>query len=314
MRQGSRSGRPGARGLRRPPGVRPATCAAVAARGPSRSARGVLAVCGAALALVAASPTVAAAAGSPSRDVQLVYCLSDAHRVDLVAAAVRLGLLTAESTTESVRSVGTPRQISSQRWADVHQKDFARACSALMAATAGTPVTAAPSPAEEDWFLTFVKGLPPLLVGVLLTLGGQLFERTSSERRELKKQLQSEESAFRWAVGAYLEAYEDDAGADHTAVRGCREGLIAALGRLPGSPARRRAARLVAADIPLGEPLPRVRDGAPLGKDARSDLARAERTSLNRALASLSGLDHGRVYWGWRSVRQWLPRRPGAAV
>ncbi|MFJ8112659.1 hypothetical protein [Streptomyces sp. NPDC096132] len=282
-------------------------------RGPGRAARSVLAVCGATLAL-AAAPAAAAPAGSPSRDVQLVYCLSDAHRVDLVAAAVRLGLLTADSGADSVRTVGARRRMPPLRWAEVREEDFARACSALMAATSGAPAAATPGAAEEDWFPTFLKGLPPLVVGVLLTLGGQIFERTSSEQRDMKRQLRSEESAFRTAVREYLADYEDDAGADHTAVRTSREALTVTLGRLPGPKARQRAALRAAEGIPLADPLPRVRDGAPLGMDARGHLTRAARAELDGALRAVVALDRGRVHWGWRTVREWFPRRSGAAV
>ncbi|MER5755464.1 hypothetical protein [Streptomyces sp. NPDC002088] len=279
-----------------------------------------MAVCGAALLLAAAAaPATAAPAVSGERDVQLVYCLDVPHRDDLVAAAVALGLLVPGGAAgqDSVRPVGSGGHMTLQRWAEQREEDFSRACSALMAAAADSREPAAQGSGGEDgWFVTFLKGLPVLAAGALLTLGGQLSERVSSERRQSHQRLRTDEAAFRGAARAYLAAYEGDADADHAAVRSAREALAGTLFQVPGPAARRRAAGLAVEGLPLAGPLPSSRDGSVLGTEDRAREARAAGDSVDRVLRSVSGLDRGVAHWGWRTVREWRVRRsePGAAV
>ncbi|MFF4833632.1 hypothetical protein [Streptomyces sp. NPDC001315] len=332
MRQGTGHGRRGAPNGGRAPGIRPterATAPPRGSRSPARRVHGFTAVrgaavCGAALLLAAATapasaaPWSATAAASGERDVQLVYCLAAAHRDDLVAAAVALGLLVPGGAAgqDSVRPVGSGGRMTLQRWAERREKDFSRACSALMAAGADSREPAAQGSDGDGWFVTFLKGLPVLAVGALLTLGGQLSERVSSERRQLRQRLRTDEAAFRGAARAYLAAYEDDADADHAAVRSAREALAGTLFQVPGPAARRRAAGLAVEGLPLAEPLPSSREGLVLGTEDRAREARAAGDAVDRVPRSVSGLDRGVAHWGWRTVREWRVRRlePGAAV
>ncbi|UIX34839.1 hypothetical protein [Streptomyces sp. GQFP] len=259
-------------------------------------------VTGAALLLLAAGagPAFAVSAGdanSPERDAQLVYCLAPAHRTDLRTAAVRLGLLKADADV-------TPEQ-----WAKDHGDDFGRACAALMAAESDSPGTAAQAKeADKDgWLMTALKQLPLLLLGALLTLGGQSYERGSAERRSLRLELRTTENAYRDAVREYLDTYGVSyARADHSPVRSAREALTAALSRVPGPAARLAAAERIADGLPLAEPLPRSGDYL-LDSETRTRIANEEHTAVASCLRSLPELNRSFPYWSWRT------RRPGSA-
>lgn len=150
---------------------------------------------------VTAAPAFAAPGASAERDAQLVYCLGTAHRGDLVTAAVRLGLLKAGATAqETVIPTAAGGRMTLEKWAEHSQDDFGRACSALMSADSDSPGAAAGGSAEDGWFMTFLKSLPLLGAGALLTLGGQFSERVSAERRQLTQQLDSGTAAFRAAA------------------------------------------------------------------------------------------------------------------
>ncbi|WP_189601390.1 hypothetical protein [Streptomyces lateritius] len=260
--------------------------------------------------LAAAAPAFAAPPGSKERDVQLVYCLDSAHRGDLVTAAVRLGLLRPDvSTPDSVMPTAPPvGRMSPETWAVRHEGDFSRACSALMAADADAP--GAPAEKKEDgWFEAFLTSLPLLAVGALLTLGGQMSERLSTERRLLKQQLDAGATAFRTAAHAYLTAYEADPQADHTAVVGAREALLGALAQVAGPGARRKRAQELADGLPLAQPLPGARAGTLLGTAARARDAQEVRGAVERELRAVAELNGRALHWRWRTVRARL-RRP----
>ncbi len=325
MRQGMRHGPHRAPHGGRPPGVRPVErTAAPPAPRPGRRlrlrGRSAHAVTGTTLLLLAvgAAPAFAAPAASDERDVQLVYCLDRDHRPDLVDAAVRLRVLRPDSVAglDRVRPSGAGGRMTLERWAERREKDFERACSALMAAASEAPVAAAKDSGEESWIATFLKGLPLLAAGALLTLGGQFSERHSAERRLFKQQLSADESAYRTAVGEYLAGYEHDPRTDHSAVRTTREALAGTLSRVPGPSTRRAAARLAADGLPLAQPLPDARDGYLLDTDARADDAERERASVERHLRSISDLNRTLLHWSWLTLRTRIARRtaPGAAV
>ncbi|MGW1716970.1 hypothetical protein [Streptomyces sp. NPDC002156] len=275
----------------------------------NRSARGCAppgrrrhAVTGATLLLLAAGagPAFAVSAGdanSPERDAQLVYCLAPVHRTDLLTAAVRLGLLKADA------------QVTPEQWAKDHDDDFGRACTALMAAESDSPGTAAQArKADEDsWLMTALKQLPLLLLGALLTLVGQSYERGSAERRSLRLELRTTENAYRDAVREYLATYGVSYDrADHSAVRSAREALTTALSRVPGPAARLAAAERIADGLPLAEPLPR--SGTYLFDDeTRTRIANEEHASVASCLRALPELNRAFPYWSWRT------RRPGSA-
>ncbi|MFG2935883.1 hypothetical protein [Streptomyces sp. NPDC048282] len=281
----------------------------------------VVCACGAAVLLSAAAPAWAGPAGSKERDVQLVYCLDPARLDSLVAAAVRLRLLRADSTTgpAGVRPVGSAGRLTAQQWADRHETDFARACSALMAASSDSPATAAGTDGGGGLSALW-QGVLLSAAGALLTLLGQTSERVSAERRELRRRLVAEEAAFRSAARTYLTDYESDPrGAGHPAVRAAREALAATLLRVPGPEVRRRAARRLAEGLPLPRPLPAVRNGTVLGADARTGEARAPGEALDALPGAVSDLDRPPGYWSLRAVRERnTPRTPdttpGAAV
>ncbi|MBT2444308.1 hypothetical protein J7E93_30290 [Streptomyces sp. ISL-36] len=265
--------------------------------------------------LGAAAPAFAASPGSTERDVQLVYCLDTAHRGDLVSAAVRLGLLRPDvSTPDGVKPVAPVGRMSLESWAVRHEGDFARACTALMAASSDAP--GAPAEKKQDgWFEAFLTSLPLLAVGALLTLGGQISERLASERRLLGQQLDAGVTAFRTAARAYLAAYEADPQADHTAVVTAREALLGALAQVAGPGARRERAQSLADRLPLERPLPGARGGSLLGTAARARDAREVRRSVEGELRAVSELNRRALYWRWRTVRARLTRQaPGAAV
>ena len=280
------------------------------------SARTACAATGAVLLLLAAGAAPAFAA-SKERDVQLVYCLAAVHRADLVDAAVHLRLLRADSVgQDDVRPVAGGKAISLERWSELYDEDFARACSALMDATPESPGPTPQDGGGDSWVVTFLKGLPVLAAGALLTVGGQLFERGTSERRLLRQQLGTDEAAYRTAVREYLAAYERDPHTDHSAVRAAREALAGTLSRVPGPPARRQAALEVADGLPLARPLPAVREGTALGTGARTrETLRAQETA-DRLLRSVPNLNRRSTYWSWRTLRGRYDRgtTPGAAV
>ncbi|MFF8277233.1 hypothetical protein ACF05T_14160 [Streptomyces lateritius] len=282
-------------------------------RAPGRSAAAAVVPRAAAAAialLAAAAPAFAAPPGSKERDVQLVYCLDSAHRGDLVTAAVRLGLLRPDvSTPKSVMPTAPPvGRMSPEAWAVRHEGDFSRACSALMAAGADAP--GAPAEKKEDgWFEAFLTSLPLLAVGALLTLGGQMSERLSTERRLLKQQLDAGATAFRTAARAYLTAYEADPQADHTAVVSAREALLGALAQVAGPGARRERAQALADGLPLAQPLPGARAGTLLGTAARARDAQEVRGSVERELRAVAELNGRALHWRWRTARARL-RRP----
>ncbi|MGW2824941.1 hypothetical protein ACWC24_28640 [Streptomyces sp. NPDC001443] len=320
------------------------------------------AVCGTALLLAAgAAPASAAPSASDDRDVRLVYCLSDAHRDGLVAAAVALGLLTpggaaGQDSVQPVRPVGSAGptgatgsvgpsgvtgsvgpsgatgsagptasagvaaaggRMTLRQWADRRTDDFTRACSALMAAEADSGAPAARgSGAEDGWFEAFLKGLPALAAGALLTLGGQFSERVSSERRLSRQRLRTDEAAFRGAARTYLAAYGSDPEADHAAVRSTREALAGTLFQIPGPAARRRAAARAVERLPLAGPLPASREGVVLGPEGRAGEVREAGEAVDLVLRTVSDLDRGAVHWALRTVLEWRVGRtaPGAAV
>ncbi|MFF7978653.1 hypothetical protein ACFZDK_05920 [Streptomyces sp. NPDC007901] len=311
-----------ARGVRaldaRAPDAGPARRTAAFRHRPGLSAVALTAVCacGAALLLSAAAPAWAGPAGSKERDVQLVYCLDPARLDSLVAAAVRLRLLRADSTTgpAGVRPVGSAERLTAQEWADRHEADFSRACSALMAATSGSPATAAGKDGGGGgggWLTALWQGVLLSAAGALLTLLGQTSERVSAERRELRRRLAAEEAAFRSTARTYLTDYESDPrGADHPAVRAAREALAATLLRVPGPEVRRRAARRLAEGLPLPRPLPAVRNGTVLGADARTGEARGPGEALDTLPGAVSDLDRPPGYWSLRAVRERSTRHP----
>ncbi|MEH0423016.1 hypothetical protein [Streptomyces sp. B21-083] len=279
-----------------PPGRRPR------ARHASRAATGAVLL----LLATGTAPAFAAAAGgadSPERDAQLVYCLDPVHRTDLLTAAVRLGLLKADA------------KVSPERWAKDHAEDFGRACAALMAAESNSPASAAQQDkggGEDGWFVALLKQLPLLLAGALLTLGGQSYERGQSERRSLRQELGTTESAYRAAVREYLADYRQDERADHAAVRAARDALALVLSRVPDPPARRAAAERLADGLPLAEPLPRTAGRYLPDSPTLTRTADREQESVDRWLRSLSGLNRTSLYWSWRSLHN-RPVRPGAA-
>ncbi|WP_157876713.1 hypothetical protein, partial [Streptomyces graminilatus] len=241
-------------------------------------------------------PAFASAAGnadSPERDAQLVYCLDPVHRADLLTAAVRLGLLKANAT------------VSPEQWAKDKGDDFGRACAALMAAESDSPGTAAQAKGanEDSWFMGLVKQFPLLLLGALLPLAGQSYERVSSQRRELRQELGARESAYRMAVREYLTAYEEDERADYSAVRAARDALAVALSRVPGPAVRRAAAEELAEGLPLAEPLPHSGGQYLLDTATRTHDAAEVHASVIARLQALPRLNRGLMYWGWRTVR-----------
>ncbi|WP_435611642.1 hypothetical protein [Streptomyces sp. bgisy159] len=304
QRRGHGRQRPG-HGARSPGTRRGTRAGSPAARGPRRSAAALTTACGAALLLAAAAPVAAAPGAADERDVQLVYCLGPAHRADLVAAGVRLGLLRPGSGAAGpgVRRAASDGRLTVEDWADRHGKEFARACSALMAADSEAPAPAADK-GGDGWLATFGTALLLSAAGALITLGGQLSERIASERRELRRRLVAEEAAFRSAARAYLTGYENNPRTDHTAVREAREALAAGLFRVPGPAARRRAARQVAEGLPLARPLPAARDGAVLGTDARAEEARTAGRAVDVVPGSVAELDRAPGYWALRTVRE----------
>ncbi|WP_405816366.1 hypothetical protein OG241_17440 [Streptomyces sp. NBC_01390] len=270
-----------------PPGRRPR------ARHASRAATGAVLL----LLATGTAPAFAAAAGgvdSPERDAQLVYCLDPVHRTDLLTAAVRLGLLKDDA------------KVSPERWAKVHDEDFGRACTALMAAESDTPASAAQKDGgggEDGWFVALLKQLPLLLAGAVLTLFGQSYERGQSERRAIRQELGTTESAYRAAVREYLAHYRQTDRADHTAVRAARDALALALARVPDPPARRAAAERLAGGLPLAEPLPQANGPYLTVPQTRTRTADSEQESVDRWLRSLAELNRASLYWRWRTVR-----------
>lgn len=256
-------------------------------------------VTGAALLLLAAGavPAFAASAGdanSPERDAQLVYCLAPTHRTDLLTAAVRLGLLKDGA------------KVTPEQWAKDHDDEFGRACAALMAAESDSPGTAARAEeaAGDGWLLTALKQLPLLLLGALLALVGQSYERGSAERRSLRLELRTTENAYRDAVREYLDTYGVSYDrADHSAVRSAREALTVALSRVPGPAARLAAAEGIADGLPLAEPLPRNSGIYLLDDETRTRIANEEHASVASCLRSLPELNRAFPYWSWRTRR-----------
>ncbi|MFE9253645.1 hypothetical protein [Streptomyces sp. NPDC006879] len=283
-------------------------------RGRRARGRPALATAGAALALLTAGtyPTFADSTSSGSRDIQLVYCLDSAHRGDLVAAAVRLMLLRPDSAADPgaavhLRSGG---HMALETWAARRVEDFGRACEALMAADSPPPATAtADGSAEDDWFTGFLKEIPLLAAGALLTLGGQQSERRVSEIRLFKSQLGAEEKVYRTAVREYLTRYEQDPHTDHRAVRTARETLAATLSRAPGPSVRQAAAQQVAEGLPLGRALSGNQAGALLGPEARAGEAERASALVDRRLRQISELNRSSLYWLWLTVRTKLAQR-----
>ncbi|MEV6582938.1 hypothetical protein AB0M92_32795 [Streptomyces sp. NPDC051582] len=289
----------------------------------TRHVRKGLGTAAAVLVVLAAAPAFAAPAGSRERDVQLVYCLDAPHRAELFAAAARLGLLRPAAptpvsvmVTDSVLPTASVGRMTPQAWSVRRQDDFARACSALMGAASDGPGPAAEEKKEEGgWFGTFLTSLPLLAVGALLTLGGQSWERVSTERRLLKQQLESARTSFRAAAREYLRNYEDDPATDHAAVLTAREALGAALAQVAAPGARRARAHRLADELPLARPLPESSDGRLLGTHARARRAQEVRQTVDRMLSAVSDLNGRTLYWRWRTARERRARTtPGASA
>ncbi|MEV4923802.1 hypothetical protein [Streptomyces roseoverticillatus] len=263
------------------------------------------------LAAPAAAVVTPAYAGTASdapeeRDTQLVYCLDAKHRGDLVTAAIRLGLLRPDVTSDGIvrPSVAGAGSMTLEQWTERREEDFGRACSALMAAASDSPGTAAEKKQEEGWFETFVKSLPLLAAGALLTLGGQFSERVSSERRQRSQQLSSHEAAFRAAVREYLAAYESDPRADHTAVATAREALRGVLSQVSGPATRRTEAQRLAEGLPLARPLPAAQGGGVLGTEGRARLSQEVRESVETHPRAVMDINRRSLYWRWRALRE----------
>ncbi|WP_158708475.1 hypothetical protein [Streptomyces sp. NRRL S-244] len=289
----------------------------------TRPGRAGLGTAAAVLVLLAGAPVSAAPAGSKERDVQLVYCLDASRRAELVTAAVRLGLLQPGASapdslmaTDSVMPTASVGRMTPEAWSVRRQDDFARACSALMGAASDSPGAGAEEKkGEGGWWETFLTSLPLLAVGALLPLGGQAWERVSSERRLLKQQLESGRASFRAAAREYLRNYEDDPAADHAAVLTAHEALGAALARVAAPGARRTRARQLADELPLARPLPEFSGDRRLGTDARARRAQEVRQSVDRKLSAVSDLNRRTFYWRWRTARERLARTtPGATA
>ncbi|WP_327268399.1 hypothetical protein OG233_10510 [Streptomyces sp. NBC_01218] len=263
-----------------------------------------------------AASVLRAVSTDPGRDVLLVYCLDPAHRAELVAAGTRLGVLDRRSPGPGrVLPAGADRPVTVEEWAGgPRSDDFARACSALMAAAAGTPGGAGEKK-EKGWPAELLTSLPLLVAGALLTLAGQASERVNAERRANRQQLALGELTYRTAVGTYLAAYESEGYGDHTAVLAARETLTAPLARISGPAARRAEARRLTEGLPLARPLAAEDGGGFLGRQARLREAHGVRLRLDRELGALAGLDRRAVHWRWRTVRERFARRtPGGGA
>lgn len=287
----------------RAPASAPARSVPGRGRSPARCA--LLAGLGlAVLVLSAAFPARAASQDSAERDVQLVYCLGPAHVDDLVASAVLLDLLTSNSTAREVGVRGSAGKPTVEQWAGQHRKDFARACTALMTAESDTPAPAEGKDDDGGWLVALWQGVLLSAAGALLTLLGQTSERVASERRELRRRLSTEETAFRVAARAYLQAYRTAPEAEHAPVHAAREALAATLSQVGGPAARRRAARRAAEELPLAGPLPATREGEVLGKEARAAEARRAQAAVDTVPASVADLRRAAGYWSLRGVRE----------
>lgn len=253
-----------------------------------------------------AAATAAADDGGKERDVRLVYCLDDSHRAGLASAAVRLGLLkpgaTADGAVEPTGGPAAPMTLTA--WAERRDDDFGRACDALMAAGSESPGSA---PEDEDgWLaslLTQWAQLPLVVLGALLTLLVQFWDRSLGERRSFKKRLETSRQTFRSAARLYLAAYERDPKADHAELLAAREALTGAFAEVEGTGARGRAARRLADGLPLSQRLPENGEGVPLGSDGRKHEADRVRQLMDRQLPQASDLSRTFVYWWWRALR-----------
>lgn len=263
------------------------------------------------------APTAATAADSgKERDVRLVYCLDTSHRAGLASAGVRLGLLKPGATADgAVRPTGgravAPMTLTA--WAERREDDFGRACDALMAAGSESPGSAVPKD-EDGWpaaLLTQWAQLPLVVLGALLTLLVQFWDRTLGERRQFKKQLETCRQTFRSAARLYLAAYERDPKADHGELLPAREALSGAFAEVEGAGAKGRAARRLADGLPLSQRLPENSEGVPLTPDGRKHEADRIRQLMDRQLLQAADLSRTFPYWWWRALRD---RPPGSGV
>lgn len=233
------------------------------------------------LAALLAGGVPCAGAAPALTDAQLVYCLAQQHRTELVGAAGALGLVTADSRPEHVVRAAGGRARRLSAWAKERPTDFERACKALVDASALDQAGPADSgkPPFLEWFL-------PLLVGAGLTWAATEYRSARDHSRSAANEIRAASGTFRAAVGDYVRAWVGTtvgAAPSMATLDQARRNLAASLARATGHRKRWTFARDVLDD--LHGPRYRVElAGAWLGKNEQVKQAHAEHIeSLLRA-------------------------------
>ncbi|WP_214411921.1 hypothetical protein [Sphaerisporangium fuscum] len=253
---------------------------------------------------VLGAPRAAAAGDGADDDLQRVYCLSAAHRAQLVAAAASLELVQpmADSMHDlSIRS----RQYTVEEWRRAAPDDFARACSALMATVPQLKPADEPNP-----LLSALDVVLPLVAGSLLTLAVQRLDARANRRQQQREELRRAAARYRLAAHDYVDAWVDDPGTSDAEVSRTAFELAAELEKVRHARGGHERVDRILAALPVAP----GGEGAPPNHAERVALRGRELRRVAETVGETEALirDDGRPFPRpfRRSARRPLPQAP----
>ncbi|MEO3813821.1 hypothetical protein ABGB17_32900 [Sphaerisporangium sp. B11E5] len=186
-----------------------------------------------------------AAHADDDADLRAVYCLSAAHREQVVEAAVNLRLGAAVHGEPGSLKVGR-WTYPLRAWRDQHPDDFGRACDALLATVPQLVTDEKPGALPP-----FVELLLPVLAGALLTLAVQRVDAAVTRRQASRDALLQAAGHFRRAAHEYVTAWIDNPRTPGDAVSARAFELQVELAKHKVSGRHRAEAAKLADDLPV---------------------------------------------------------------
>ncbi|MFC6086398.1 hypothetical protein [Sphaerisporangium aureirubrum] len=234
---------------------------------------------------IGAALVPSAAHADDAADLRTVYCLSAAHREQVVEAAVNLALGTAVPGDPASLTAGS-WTYTLPAWRTHRPADFERACSALLA-TVPRLVT----DEEPGGLPPYVDLLLPVLAGALLTLAVQRVDAAVTRGNAAREALLGAASRFGVTAHEYVNAWIDNSGTPPDAVSQRAFELRVELLKYQLLGRHRAAVDGLLDDLPTGYDLNAAHGGgAPLNYARRSEAGREELTRVAGLVARAEAL------------------------
>lgn len=240
--------------------------------------------------LGAVSPRLTGTAYADDADARAVYCLAPAHRADLVAAAVTLGLAESAPNGDRLRVDGPAR--TPEQWRHRRPADFDRACDALI--DAARLVT--PDRPDSGWTAIW-QVLLPVTAGALLTVLTSEWRGARDRGRDRAARLRTVCADFTRTARSYLDGWSETTVGGQPPdepLRVCRTALFDRLRRTSIRHHRWLFAEQLATDLrtgPLGTHMTTGWTGLH-EQSARATRAETVRTRLDRLTADVERVAH----------------------